>query len=80
MNSFKMDPCVRAAAQEIADEAVGHFSTLHPHIRMNKAEWSDLHEMIEREVWGHFEEGSEDISAADLLPANGKAFSQSPAP
>jgi hypothetical protein len=48
---------------------VDHFSTLYPHIRMNRAEWADLHEMIEREVFGHFSktEGAQDVRACDLL-------------
>jgi hypothetical protein len=53
-------------AREIADEVVDHFSTLHPHIRLNRQEWHDLHEMIEREVLGHY--GTEpQIGASDLL-------------
>ena len=54
-------------AQEIADEVVDHFSTLYPHIRMNRAEWQDLHEMIEREVVGRFGENNQGIGAHDLL-------------
>jgi hypothetical protein len=59
------------AAQEIADEAVDHFSTLHPHIRMNRAEWQDLHEMIEREVFGHFSESEKahEVCAHDVIDA-----------
>ena len=58
-------------AQEIADEVVDHFSTLHPQIRMNRAEWADLHEMIEREVRGHFteDEKEREVRAVDLLEA-----------
>jgi hypothetical protein len=68
-------------AQEIADEVVDHFSTLYPHIRMNRAEWSDLHEMIEREVYGHFSEGEKEreVRAVDLLEAK-RALCGSPRP
>jgi hypothetical protein len=58
---------MRDAAEEIGFEALGAFSQKHPEVRMNKAEWDDLQEMIEREVRGHFEEGCE-MSAFDLLP------------
>ena len=55
-------------SQEIADEVVDHFSTLHPHIRLNRQEWQDLHEMIEREVYSHFIEGDSLVGgASDLL-------------
>jgi hypothetical protein len=58
-------------AQEVADEAVDHFSMLHPHIRMNRAEWQDLHEMIEREVFGHFSESDKarEVCAYDVAEA-----------
>jgi len=55
------------AATEIADEVLDHFSELHAHIRMNRAEWHDLHEMIEREVMGHFSAENNGIGASDLL-------------
>jgi hypothetical protein len=67
---------IQGIADEIADAAIDHFSTLHPNVRMNKAEWADLHEMIEREVRGNFERGCEDMSAADLLPPVPKAPAQ----
>ncbi len=54
------------AAREIASEVVDSFSQLHPNIRLNWQEWSDLREMIEREVVGHTT--SLKISASDLLP------------
>ena len=56
------------AADEIAGEVVDAFSLLYPHVRLNWHEWSDLKEMIQREVDGHYE-GLE-ISARDLLPGN----------
>lgn len=55
-----------AAAEEVANEAVGFFSKKHPDIKMNYDQWSDLKEMIEREVMGHFLEGSNE-HACDLL-------------
>lgn len=65
---------VEVNAQEIADEVVDHFSTLHPHIRLNRQEWHDLHEMIEREVLAHFDANENGelplIGASDLLKRN----------
>ena len=61
---------VEINAQEIADEVVDHFSTLHPHIRLNRQEWHDLHEMIEREVLSHFDANHSMIGASDLLKRN----------
>ena len=53
-------------ATEIADEVVDAFSELHPHIRLNRQEWHDLHEMIEREVLGHYSSDMP-MGAGDLL-------------
>jgi hypothetical protein len=38
--------------QEIADAILDAFSELHPDIKMNRAQWADLSEMIQREVAG----------------------------
>ena len=67
-------------AQEIADEVVDHFSTLHPHIRMNRAEWQDLHEMIEREVFGHFSESEKahEVCAHDVIEERREALKTEP--
>ncbi len=54
-----------AAALAIAEQAVDVFSRLHPHVRLNVAEWMDLRECIEREVRNQF--GEKDVSAMDLL-------------
>ncbi len=59
-------------AKDIAAEVVECFSELHPEIRMNRKQWADLMEMIERQIVGDFGpsearlDGSA-ISAADLL-------------
>ena len=52
----------------IADEVSDNFSELHPHLRMNRAEWQDLHEMIAREVFGHFsqDEKAREVCAHDV--------------
>ena len=39
-------------AADIAAEVVNAFSTLHPEVLMNREQWADLVEMIEREVEG----------------------------
>jgi hypothetical protein len=58
-------------AEKVADEVLDNFSALHPHIRMNRAEWQDLHEMIEREVFGHFSKSgkAQEVSASDVIVA-----------
>jgi hypothetical protein len=62
---------VWAGAREIAKEVIAAFSMLHPNIRMNRHEWMDLEEMIEREVRGHYERDSRgelvNLRAYDLL-------------
>jgi hypothetical protein len=58
---------LRDTAIEIADEVVDAFSALHPHIRMNRKEWADLREMIEREVIGRFDDCEHPMRALDLL-------------
>lgn len=57
---------VADCATEIADEAIYCFSKLHPTVRMNHEEWSDLKEMIQREVIGHFSD-EPGVKAYDLL-------------
>lgn len=58
-------------AEEVANEVLDSFSELYPHLRMNRQEWHDLREMIEREVVGRFGETQSGIGARDLLkPAN----------
>jgi len=52
---------VEINAQEIADEVVD---------RLNRQEWHDLHEMIEREVLSHFDANHSMIGASDLLKRN----------
>lgn len=52
-------------AETVANEVVDSFSKLHPHLRMNRNEWADLIEMIEREVKGTF--GPHEMRASDLL-------------
>lgn len=52
-------------AREIANEVVGAFTRRHPDIRMNYSQWSDLIEMIEREVKGHGD--CPGIGAKDLI-------------
>ena len=56
-------------AEEVANEVLDSFSALHPHLRMNRQEWHDLREMIEREVVGRFGETQSGIGARDLLEA-----------
>lgn len=58
-----------AAAQEVADEAVGIFSDMYPEIKMNLTQWLDLKECISREVQGHFGPDAGKMSARDLLPS-----------
>jgi len=41
-------------AAEIAEEVVEAFSTHHPDVKMNRRQWADLMEMIDREVRGSF--------------------------
>lgn len=53
------------SADEVAEEVVDAFSMLHPSILMNWHQWSDLREMIQREVRGAF--GDHPMSARDLL-------------
>lgn len=52
-------------AQEIAEEVVGAFTTMHPDVKMNYDQWSDLKEMIAREIMGHADHPG--IGAKDLL-------------
>jgi hypothetical protein len=54
-------------AEELASNVLDCFSELHPHIRLNRQEWADLREMIEREVVSYFSEDQPRIGAHDLL-------------
>jgi hypothetical protein len=60
-----MDNELAASASEIADEVIDAFSELHPDIKMSFTQWSDLKEMIEREIRGHY--CGDDTHASDLL-------------
>jgi hypothetical protein len=55
-----------AVADEIAEEAVGAFSALHPDVRMSYGQWQDLRECIQREIDGQTQ-AIPGISARDLL-------------
>ena len=57
-------------AMDVAGAVVDAFSELHPNIRMNRQQWADLREMIEREIRGEIElrpDGEAPIRARDLL-------------
>jgi hypothetical protein len=56
---------VYQCGESIAEEVLYSFTELHPNVCMNFSAWSDLKEMITREVTGQF--GEENIGARDLL-------------
>jgi hypothetical protein len=64
-------------AHAAADEIAEAFSELHPEIKMNLEQWSDLREMIQREFLGRMCLEYEDIGASELC-SNYKSLRRPP--